>query len=99
MTSALAEQGARIDDIRYCPYHPEGIISGYRKVSNWRKPAPGMLLDLMEAWPVKRSGSFVVGDRESDMQAAEAAGVGGFLFSGGNLDRFIMNCLASDVAP
>ena len=39
-------------------------------------------------WPVRREGSFVIGDRPTDIEAAEAAGLPGFLFAGGDLDAF-----------
>ena len=48
-----------------------------------------MLLDLMTHWPIDRDASLMIGDNCTDMQAAEAAGVEGHLFTGGRLDRFL----------
>jgi D-glycero-D-manno-heptose 1,7-bisphosphate phosphatase len=89
MLAELAAQGAVIDDVRYCPHHPDGTVAGYLEDHHWRKPAPGMILDLMQHWPVRREGSFVIGDRPTDIEAAEAAGLPGFLFAGGDLDAFV----------
>ena len=94
MRSELAAQGAHIDDIRYCPHHPDGSVEGYLEDHHWRKPSPGMIHDLMEHWPVRREGSFVIGDRASDIEAAEAAGLPGFLFAGGDLDAFVADIMA-----
>jgi D-glycero-D-manno-heptose 1,7-bisphosphate phosphatase len=95
MVSQLATQGAHVDDVRYCPYHPDAPLPAYRIDSDWRKPKPGMLLDLMREWPVRKKTSFLIGDKDSDLRAATAVGIKGFLFAGGDLDQFVEASLAS----
>ena len=54
-----------------------------------------MLLHAMAEFPVNREASFLIGDKQTDMEAAKAAGVGAFLFTGGNLATFAEWALAS----
>jgi D,D-heptose 1,7-bisphosphate phosphatase len=89
MTDEVQCAGGNIDDTRYCPFHPDGIVPAYRKVSDWRKPAPGMLLDLMRGWELDRARCLLIGDQDSDMAAAAAAGMEALRFSGGNLLEFV----------
>jgi D-glycero-D-manno-heptose 1,7-bisphosphate phosphatase len=89
MASELQAVGAHVDCFNYCPHHPDGVAAPYRAVCDCRKPGPGMLLDCLARWPVKKSESFLIGDKETDVQAAHAAGIAGYHFTGGNLLEFI----------
>ncbi|MCS3894573.1 D-glycero-D-manno-heptose 1,7-bisphosphate phosphatase [Bradyrhizobium japonicum USDA 38] len=95
MSGELAAIGAHIDDFQYCPYHEEGTVEAYRRTSDRRKPAPGMILDCMKAWPVRTEGSLLVGDNARDIGAAVAAGIPGHLFQGGDLASFLRPLLAA----
>lgn len=93
MRDELQRGGARIDDFRFCPHHAEGSVTNYAHDCDCRKPKPGMLRDLMSAWPVRTQGSFVIGDKPSDVEAAKAVGLPGFLFAGGDLATFAADVL------
>lgn len=98
MAAELRRAGAHVDDWRYCPYHPDATVPGYAAVHPWRKPAPGMLNDLMAHWPVNRAHSLMVGDQPSDLAAAAAAGVASLHFTGGNLHAALAPRLAAMAA-
>ncbi|OLS53053.1 HAD-IIIA family hydrolase [Rhodovulum sulfidophilum] len=91
----LAAAGAHIDDERHCPTHPDGTVPALAVSSDRRKPGPGMLLELKARWPVDWSRSAMIGDKDSDMRAAAAAGLDGILFTGGNLDLLVEQVLQS----
>lgn len=89
MAEEMSRRGAHIDAFVYSPYHPEAIVEAYRRTSDCRKPGPGMINDLLSRFRVDRSRTLMVGDRETDIAAAEAAGVEGVLFEGGNLETLV----------
>ena len=89
MADELGKIGAHIDAFEYCPFHPEGIVERYRQVSHRRKPSPGMIDDLLGRFPVDVERSFLIGDQPSDLEAASAAGLKGYLFRGPNLEQFL----------
>ena len=95
MHLGLEQAATQVDQVYYCPFHPEGTNPAFRKDSFDRKPKPGMILSAMAEFPVKREASFLIGDKQTDIDAAHAAGIGGFLFRGGNLADFAEWALAS----
>lgn len=78
----FAARDAAIDAIYHCPFHPVHGIGPYRRESEDRKPAPGMILRAARDLGLDLGRSLLVGDRLSDMQAAAAAGIGRALLFG-----------------
>jgi len=93
MSERLAVEGAHIDEYLHCPFHPEAKLQAYRRESEHRKPGPGMILDLMSRWPVDRAKSFLIGDRESDLEAAARASIDAYHYQGGNLQELVLQGL------
>ena len=79
LETLLGNNQAYIDAIYYCPHHPDGGYPEERKEykveCDCRKPKPGMLLAAVKDWNIDLSNSFMVGDRETDVQAGINAGV------------------------
>jgi len=89
MSGVLAEQGAHVDGFEYCAHHPQAPLAEWRRDCRRRKPAPGMIEDILSRWPIDRERSFLVGDKPSDLAAARAAGVAAHLFAGPDLLAFL----------
>lgn len=85
MQAQLAGAGARLDDIAYCPHLPDAPVAAYARTCTCRKPAPGLLLTLLERHEIAASHALMVGDKPSDLEAAAAAGIPAQLFAGGDL--------------
>ena len=88
MRAELAVIGATLDAVYFCPYHPEGV-NEFRGESEFRKPRPGMILQAMKDLHLDPAQCLLVGDFESDVEAARHAGIEGHLFPGGNLLDFM----------
>lgn len=89
MQSELEEIGAWIDGIIWCPHLPDAGC-------DCRKPAAGMLGALCDFWPILRDKSVMIGDRDSDMAAAQSAGIAGALYQGGSLLDVVTGALGKE---
>lgn len=93
MQRQFVAAGAGVDEFVYCPHLPGSADPRYGFVCQCRKPAPGMILRMMEKYGVDAAASFLIGDKSSDVEAAERAGIPGYLFRGGRLDVFVAETL------
>lgn len=84
MRCRFLEHGGRIDAVYFCPYHPIFGIGEYLRQSDFRKPAPGMLLQAQRDLGIEMGQSVLVGDNQTDMAAGRAAGVGTLLLLRGS---------------
>lgn len=68
----LSPQDAGIDAFYYCPFHPD-FDPPERTIC--RKPSPQMILKAAEEHNIDLGGSFMIGDKISDVEAGINAGV------------------------
>lgn len=80
MQDRLANYGARIDAFYYCPHHPRGSVKEFAIACACRKPLPGLLEQAAGDWPIDLTKSFLIGDRDHDVAAAEAFHIRGIKF-------------------
>jgi len=92
MIREFAARGVDIAHVYYCPYHPIHGIGAYQYDSPDRKPKPGMILRARADFGLDLASSVLVGDKSSDIAAADAAGVGTkiLLRTGGEADEICL---------
>ena len=97
LKTLLGEKGAFVDDIFYCPHHPdkgfEGEIPELKFDCECRKPKTGMIDEAVKKYNIDLSKSYMVGDSTMDLELARNAGVKsvlvdtGFAGNDGKYDR------------
>jgi len=70
----LARRGIVLDGIYLCPHHPLSADPMHRNCE-CRKPKPGLILAAAHDLNLDVNGSILIGDQESDIAAARAAGI------------------------
>ena len=97
LKTLLGEKGAFVDDIFYCPHHPdkgfEGEVPELKFDCECRKPKTGMIDEAVKKYNIDLSKSYMVGDSTMDLELARNAGVKsvlvdtGFAGNDGKYDR------------
>lgn len=97
LKTLLGEKGAFVDDIFYCPHHPdkgfEGEVPELKFDCECRKPKTGMINEAVKKYNIDLSKSYMVGDSTMDLELARNAGVKsvlvdtGFAGNDGKYDR------------
>ena len=97
LKTLLGEKGAFVDDIFYCPHHPdkgfEGEVPELKFDCECRKPKTGMINEAVDKYNIDLSKSYMVGDSTMDLELARNAGVKsvlvdtGFAGNDGKYDR------------
>ena len=97
LKTLLGEKGAFVDDIFYCPHHPdkgfEGEVPELKFDCECRKPKTGMIDEAVKKYNINLSKSYMVGDSTMDLETARNAGIKsvlvntGFAGNDGKYDR------------
>lgn len=71
----MSESGVRLTGSYYCLHHPHGVVPEYSVACNCRKPSPFFLFTAAGAHGLDLARSWMVGDRDTDIECGKAAGV------------------------
>ena len=97
INAAFAPEGGHIDAFYFAPHHAKAVIEHYRHADHPdRKPNPGMIVRALNDFGVAPQDALMIGDRDTDVVAAERAGVRGYRFEGGDLDAFVASVLSTE---
>lgn len=89
MLEQFSFRGSKIDAVYFCPFHPEYGVGKYKCESEHRKPKPGMLLQAAREHRIDLAASMMIGDKVSDMEAGQYAGVGSLFYFGHEPELFL----------
>ena len=88
LKNIFSKEKVYIDDIRYCPYHPDAVLKIYKKNSKYRKPGNLMIESLFKNWFVDRKKSKMIGDSITDELASKKSNIQ-FYYTNDNLDKIV----------
>jgi len=83
MKALLEAQGAFLDDILFCPHHPEGSVPAYAVSCKCRKPGTGLIEKALGRFEIDLARSYVIGDQCTDVEMARRAACRGIMVQTG----------------
>ena len=95
----LAAEGARLDDMFYCPHLPDGVVPEYTLDCSCRKPETGMLTDAAEKHGLDLGLSYMIGDKATDVEVGQRAGCRTVLLRSGYGEQVIAGDYQWRVTP
>lgn len=75
MKKQLAEAGAHVDAVYFCPHHPQGTVKEFAIECTCRKPETGMIDRALEDFEIDLDNSFLIGDRYRDILFGKKLGL------------------------
>lgn len=95
----LEAEGAHLDDVFYCPHHPEGVVPEFTLECRCRKPETGMLDDAAAKHGLDLASSYMIGDKATDVEVGQRAGCRTVLLRSGFGERVISGEYQWQVEP
>lgn len=80
----FTNQNIFFNDVIFCPHHPEGKVTKYKKKCLCRKPGNQMLKTILSRWNIDKENSYMVGDKLTDEICAKRSGIK-FIYANENL--------------
>ena len=76
MCEIFKNKASPITEVYFCPSHPDHGLGKYKVNDYRRKPRPGMIMEAARDYNLDLSGSVLIGDKSSDIEAGRSANVG-----------------------
>ncbi len=99
MLKLFREHGVRIEDVLYCPHHPDGNIPKYTKICSCRKPGTALIDPIIARERFLPEELAIVGDKNTDIETGRKLGMTTYLVETGYGAAEKENTKADFIAP
>ena len=79
MISYLKKMGCKIEEVLYCPHHPDGVVPEYTQTCLCRKPNTKLIEDVIRKEDLNADEIALIGDRNTDIEAGLKLGLTTYL--------------------